>query len=339
MVSAESWERLFETGNLAIARGLHETAIAEYTRALTVAENTSDYFAQAETLRALAKTYLETNKISEAKQSISKAKDLDVSFWGPDNQHVAEDTFILGETLRREGDFLSARDLYNQVLTIRTTLFGDTHEETLNVFLRLIWTGLEEGRYEELVKVTDHAAKVFRDLHPAGMFGRWLNLQALLQPYLAQKRYIEAELICERTIGILRAILGDRNLELSEILNDCSEIMKQANKHLSSWSLKSRSEAMNDVYSLERQADSLVHQGEFQQAEQLLRRLLANLRKRTAPDKTLVSNALKQYANVLFKQGRCTDAEILQRQAHDWEDKYTTSKQATNAGSSPLFWF
>jgi tetratricopeptide (TPR) repeat protein len=319
VVSLESWQHFHEAGNLAIARGLYDNAIAEYKKALAVALQTSDHSSHAQTLRALAKTYLEVNKIHEAKQTISEARDLDISFWGDDSQNVGEDVFILAEILRREGDLVNARKLYEQVLSIRTIFLGDNHEEVLDVLLRLVWIGLEEGRYDGLVKLTHRATEIFRQVHPAGVFGKSLNMEALLQPYMVQGRHLEAELICQRALHVLRTVLGDRNPDIVEVLNDYSAVMKAAKKHLSAWHLKSRSQSMNELNSLERQADTFVHTGNLQEAEVCLRRLLANLQKRVAPDRILVSRVLRKYADVVLKLGRATDAELLRRQAHNWE--------------------
>jgi hypothetical protein len=246
----------------------------------------------------------------------------------------------LAEVLRREGDFCTARALCEKVLSIRTIFLGDIHDETLKVLLRLIWIALEEGRHEGLINLTHQANKIFQHLHPAGMFGKTLDMKTLLQPYILQERYLEAELISERALQVLRTVIGDRTPDMAEVLSDCSKVMKMANKHLSAWKLLSRSEAMNEVYSLERQADTFMHTGDFQQAEIAFRQLLANLQKRTTPDKVLVSRVLKKYADVAFKLGRVTDAELLQRRAHDWERRYDEiPDKPLDAESLLLFFF
>jgi tetratricopeptide (TPR) repeat protein len=331
---AETWQRFHEAGNLAIGRGLYDTAIAEYMRALSIAEKTADYSSQAETLRALAKTYLDLGRTNEARDSITKAKDLDLSYWGEESQVVSDDTFLLAEVLRREGDFTTARKLYEQVLSMRTIFFGAKHDETLLAIVRLIWIALEEGRYAELLQLTYRAAEVYRDIHPEGGFGKAIDLKALLQPYMVKGKYVEGELIYERALQVLRKVLGDRNLDLAEVLSDCSEVMKLANKHLSAWRLSSRSDAMSEIYSLERQADMFIQTENFQAAEVAFRRLLTNLQKRTAPDKTIVNRALTKYAEVVFKLGRATDAELLKRRAHNWQEH----NQALDKPLNLLFW-
>ena len=44
------------------------------------------------------------------------------------------------------------------------------------------------------------------------------------------------------------------------------------------------------------------------------------MRKRTAPDKSVVTRALRKYSDTMFKLGRLSDADLLKRQADRWEE-------------------
>jgi tetratricopeptide (TPR) repeat protein len=335
MVALDSWQYSQDAGNLAIARGLYDTAIAEYERALVIAKKSANLASKAETLRALANVYLVTDKIQAAKEHIIEAREIDLSFWGEQSHVLANDDFLLAAVWQRQGDLHNARKLFMESLSIKTALLGQYHEEIFQLLVYLIWVALEEGHQSDLMKFSYQAYELFKQVHPEGMFAKSLLIKSFLMHYIAEGRYIEADAICTRLIYILRNILGDHNRDLAEAMSDCAEVMKLANKHLNAWHLKSRSLKMDDLFTFERQADALMHKGEYEEAQILLRRLLDNLRKRTAPDKTVVTRVLRKYSDTMFKLGRLSDADLLKRQADRWEQPDPPEEAIPGA----LFWF
>jgi tetratricopeptide (TPR) repeat protein len=316
MTAYQTWEHFHEAGNMAFYRGMHENALSDYFRALAIARQTKDPSALAETLRAIAKTYLGVGKVTEAKKCAAEAWELDHAYWGAQSQNVNEDLALLGEVLRLEGDLARARNVFEKVLSFRIALFGYGHELSLEMFMKLIWVDLEEGRYEGLVAMTKCAVDSFSHVHPQGKFGQAFNLTNLLTPYIEQGRYQEAEVIADRAMLVLRTVFGDKNSELSVVMNEYYEIMKQVSERVNIARWQSKSDVASEVYSLELEADSFAVAGELGAGMATLRRLLANLYKRAIPDKAMVSRVLAKYAGGLDRMGRSEDAEILRRRSN-----------------------
>ena len=137
---------------------------------------------------------------------------------------------------------MQSRELFERVLQQRLSTFGEMHDDTLNVFIRLIWLDLQEGRKESGIALTQRAANIFASLHPAGAFTRALNIKALLQPYKDQNRPKEAEIITTRLQETLRTVFGANHPEIHQLLADCSALMKDANRQMAAWHLQSRAD-------------------------------------------------------------------------------------------------
>ncbi len=316
MTANQTWEHFHEAGNMAFYRGLHENALSDYFRALAIARQAKDPSALAETLRAIAKTYLANGKVAESKKCAVEAWELDHAYWGFESQNVNEDLALLGEILRLEGDLARARNVFEKVLSFRVALFGYGHELCLEIFMKLIWVDLEEGRYEGLVSMTKCAVDSFCHVQPARTFAQYFGLTALLNPYIEQGRYQEAEIIADRAMLVLRTVFGDKNSELNAVMSEYYEIMKQVSEQVNIARWQSKSDVANEIYSLELEADTLARAGELGAGMATLRRLLANLYKRAIPDKSMVSRVLGKYAGGLERLGRSEDAEILRRRSN-----------------------
>ena len=239
-----NWEQIYETGNRAFAGGLYSAALTSYLQALESATESGDQQAIAHTQRGLSKTYLEIGKVEEAKEAAAGAGEIDRTFWGYDNQEVAEDKFLLAECLRRQGNFEEARELFEEVLTLRSNLFGETHDDSLEVIVRLIWLDAQEDRSEGLTNHLRRAEEIFSRLHPSGALTKALNLRALLQPYRDEHRLQEAELIAQRILQAMRTVFGGAHPELRHAFAECSTVMKMANKNLSAWRLQAQSDLL-----------------------------------------------------------------------------------------------
>jgi tetratricopeptide (TPR) repeat protein len=161
---AVPWQQSSEAGHRAVAGGFFDAAVANFRLAAESARKSGDQHALAETLRPLAKTYLVLGKVEKARQAAKEADEVDRVFWGYENQQVAEDMFLLGEALRRQGDFAGARDLFDRALTVRISLFGEAHVDSLAVMIKLILLDLQEGDDERLVTGIRQAAGIFSEV-------------------------------------------------------------------------------------------------------------------------------------------------------------------------------
>ena len=240
-----SWQQAFEAGNLAFTGGLYEAALPKYQQAVELARSANDLSGIGETSRALTRLYLELNRAEDAETAGNEAFDADQTFWGYDNQQLADDMFWLAEARRRLGKYESAREMMERALAARVGLFGEIHDDSLSSMIGLIWLNLaEEKNYSQVLELMHRATKAFASLHPYGHFAKTLNMQVLLKPYVQRGKDQEAEAISRRVQQALRAVLGDSNQETQQVLKDCSLVMHDANKHMSAWRFKSRAAAM-----------------------------------------------------------------------------------------------
>jgi len=243
-----------EAGNRAFGGGLFESALNNYLQALELAKKTADLSFISDSSRGLAKTYLQLGKVEEALHAAQEADANDREFWGYENQQVCEDMFLTAEALRRQENFAQARKLFARVRELNVMFFGEMHDHTLEVLVKLIWLDLQEGRSESLDSLTQHAVEVFSTLHPAGAFTKALNIKFLLQPYMEQNRQQDAELISNRIQQTLRTVLGATHPEIRQALSDCSAVMKTANRHMAAWHLQSRADVIEKKDAVDRWA-------------------------------------------------------------------------------------
>lgn len=252
------WERIYETGNRAFGGGLYPAALTSYLEALEAAAKSGDHQAIARTQRGLAKTYLELDKVEEAKQAAAQAAELDREFWGYDNQEVAEDKFILAESLRRLGNFEESRQLFEEVLAVRVSLVGETHDDSLAVIVKLIYLDAQEDRGDLLTERMRRAEEIFARLHPSGTLTKALNLKSLLQQLKDANREQEAMSIAQRILQAMRTVFGGAHPELRHAFAECSAVMKMANQNLSAWRLQ----AQANILERRESTNFLSYQGE-----------------------------------------------------------------------------
>lgn len=239
-----SWQRYYEAGNRAFGGGLYSAALPSYLQALQSAQQSGDAQALADTQRGLARTYLELGQIEQAKLSALQAEEVDRSYWGYENAHVAEDMFLLAECWRRQDNYPQARELFERVLHLRASFFGEAHSDSLDVMVKLIVLDLQENSWETLLDHMRRATSIFSQLHPSGAFVKSLNLKTLLQVYIDQNRHQEADRIAQSVQQALRTVLGNAHPELTQALVDCSAVMKTANKHLSAWQFQTKAKIL-----------------------------------------------------------------------------------------------
>ncbi len=127
---SNSWQQLYETANSALSRNLFEPALSNFLEATEVARRKGDQDELGQSLRGLAKTYIQLGNYDAAYGAACEAENLDRAFWGFDNQQVSDDMFLAAEALRRQGKKDEAKLLFEQVIAIRTALFGEQHDET-----------------------------------------------------------------------------------------------------------------------------------------------------------------------------------------------------------------
>jgi Flp pilus assembly protein TadB/tetratricopeptide (TPR) repeat protein len=222
------YQKLTDAGNRALASGLYDSGIAQFTSALQTARRINDQHAIGDTLRRLSESFLAVGRTQEAQQAASEAETVDRNFWGTENEQVAESMYLLAESLRRQGEFSRARDLFEHVLSLRQHLLGEGHDQTLSVWIRLIWCDLEENNIGRAVDRIRQAFEVFSKARPRGAFNHSLDIRFLLNTYIAQNHLNDAEAIFQRAQLAMRTALGDQHPEIAHLVEDGTAVIQIA---------------------------------------------------------------------------------------------------------------
>ncbi len=241
-----TWQTLFENGNLLYRGRLFDRAESKYLEALASARSQGEQSWVGDTLRALARTYLLMEAAESAEKAATEAEEVDRSYWGYENQQVAEDMYLLAEAKHMSGNLTQAREIFDRTLEVRIALFANDHDDVLAVLIRLIWIDLEEGdsRGTLITNMRQTTAMFFR-LHPQGDFARKLEVPALLKPYLDHEMPSEVLKIFERLQRAMRITLGNTNPEIAGLLADCADVLKLANNQLPELQKKPKSDEEN----------------------------------------------------------------------------------------------
>ena len=271
------WEQHISAGQSAFSRGFYKEAEGHYLRALEVAAKFgTDDPCVADTHRGLARTYLELNKNAEAEASARLALQSDETYWGADCERAAESQFLLGEALRRQGDFERAKPAYEKSLAVRSQMYGDAHDETLHSLVGMVLVYLESAQdygFEQLHARTFHA---FQAVHPVGTWANFLRLSELGAAYAAEGKLSDYQQIMRRAVSALKKHAGANHREVASLLACESETLKQGKQQMAAWHVKTQATHIKKtnhedlVFAEERAADLDAHLT-FSIVERLLR--------------------------------------------------------------------
>lgn len=237
------WEQNIHAGNRGLSSGLFEQAYQRFKQAIDEGKS----FAIGDPLwgdahRGLCRAAMALKRYEEAKAAAEIALETDAGFWGSECASVAEDFFLLGETLRVMDEFESAKSYYDKALEFWSKQGGDHNELSLQTLAALLLLYLESKREQGFAELHARAYAAFQASHPTGMWMKFLRLQATCDKYFERGEPEEATRILNREIAELSKTLGRNHSELKAFFQYQSETLQKAKKPLAAWSLNRKIE-------------------------------------------------------------------------------------------------
>jgi tetratricopeptide (TPR) repeat protein len=232
-------------GNMAIARGLYHEAQRHFTEAIELSKD----FAQQDPMwgeihRGLAQVYLQSSKPQEAEAAAETALKTDEAFFGAGHIQNAVNWFLLGDALRMKGDFERAESAYQRSKRMLEREFGVNHEQTSEVFSRLIVLYLESGQEFGFEQLHKEALATFQMQFPTGTWTKFIKLKELIEDYCARDQFQHAEGMLKREAAVLARLLGKNHKEVQAVMQLQSELLKDQRRLLASWRVSTQSAKM-----------------------------------------------------------------------------------------------
>lgn len=224
----------------------------------------------------------------------------------------------------KQGKYPEAQKNYQQALSLIEDIEGDNgrllhlrlsanYYVTIGDFNeaeRVYKTALAQA--EEITKGTNN------DLVPA-------MLDWLADFYVGQTRYVEAEVIYNRSLAIKEKILGTDHYDVAETLTGLGKLNGIKGNYEDAERLFKRELAIQEkargpdhpsfASTLTSQAKLYEGLGKFLEAERLYRRALTIMEKALGPNNLLVADALDHLAGYYTAQGRYSEAEPIYRRS------------------------
>lgn len=203
---------------------------------------------------------------------------------GSDNRDTLSAMQTLGRSLERKGQYPEAEQVFRTILEARRRVQGPDHPDTLMATENLGWILFREGRLGEaegyLRQAVDTSRRVLGPEHPNAL-GYMLNFATDLS---AEGRVGEAE-------------------ELQRALLEVDRRVRPA--------------AYQTIVAEESLGMSLLHEGQYVEAEKLLQEALESGRRTLGADHPAVLNISAEMGRVLTREGHSVEGENLERETLD----------------------
>jgi CHAT domain-containing protein/tetratricopeptide (TPR) repeat protein len=213
-----------------------------------------------------------------------------------------------------KGDFATAEQAAQQLLEEGLRLFGPSHGNTAashsilgSVLFRLGRFADAEGQFRQALNIYETRSGM-ESLQTASALN---NLALVLEK---TGDYRGAELLLQRSLGILRKAQGPDHADTATTLSNLGRVLDTQGKFGASASLATP-EPSDNPQVLAAQADTLVANGNYREAETLQHRVVAIHQKVAGPEHPLTATSISNLGNVLYLQGKFEDAEQAHRRA------------------------
>jgi tetratricopeptide (TPR) repeat protein len=282
--SDAAWRMLNQTGVYLWQHARYAEAEAFYQQSLRIREQAlgPDHPDVAYPLHNLALLYYEQGKYAEAEPLYQRALRIWEQALGPDHSQVANSLTNLGILYYEQGKYAEAESLYQRALRIREQTLGSDHPDVAYTLTSLGILYAEQGKYDEAESLYQRALRIREQTlgpdHPQVAYP--LNGLAIL--YYMQGKYAEAEPLYQRALRIREQTLGPDHPQVA--------------------------------YPLIGLANLYYMQGEYVEAEPLYQRALRIREQALGPDHPLTREVVRNYAILLRKVGR--ESEATQLEAH-----------------------
>ncbi|MBX9720304.1 MAG: hypothetical protein K2X81_02820 [Candidatus Obscuribacterales bacterium] len=235
------WESNIHAGTRAIASGFYDQARGRFLEAIEAGKS----FAQGDPLwgdahRGLARACLALERYSEAETAAAIALETDQSFWGAEHPTAAESQYLLGEALRLQDKFESAKTYFDASLAYWSAQDGDQNESALLSLSSLLLLYLQSKRETGFSQIHARAFAAYQSSHPTGMWMRFTRLQETLDKLIQKEQIQLATEILNREVSEMAATLGRSHKEMKPFLEYQSQLLQKSKKHLAAWRVSSQ---------------------------------------------------------------------------------------------------
>ena len=273
----------------------------------------------AERLQSLGTFLSYTSRLQEAQPLLAEAVEVLRATHGSDHPSVVNALVALSDVQTGERQFAAATASLRDALPIARKLYGDEHPVLANVYSRLGSVLISVGKQEEAEPLIRDALamrlKLLGDQHPDVQLAR-VDLARLQQ---AKGRFADADTLLKQALAARRKVLGEASPAVSATLGDLGylEMLREDYPASARYYRESlpiwRAAGIEDeeVGALGQIGWALQKQGKFDEAEPILRDVVARRRARFGDKHFTVGDAMEKLAAVVFGRGNPALAESL----------------------------
>jgi len=263
-------------GDRLTARELLDTGVARLGRELANEPET-----RAALLHTMGRVYFQLGRDDAAERALEQALLFRRTLSGRERLDLAETLNELGRIYFRKGDYVRAEADFREVLDIRRRVLGADHPDVGKSLHNMAALASQRGQLAEAEALYKQALSLMKKADDPAESGFCLmNLSGL---YSRQGKLNDALDTAHEAFDLLRSSLGVEH----------------------SWTLTAMNNYAHDLYDL----------GEYAQAEQLQREVLATRRKLLGDSHFEVGVAYYNLGNTLDEQGRFAEAEQALRES------------------------
>jgi len=301
-----TWERHLTIASIANRQCRHADALEHAQAALKLAESFGpDDPRLARTLDSLAEVYQDQGHYAETEPLLKRALPIYEKAYGPEDPHVVKTLDNLVALYQAQGRDAEAKPLYQQATAIKGKAMLAIYEKAL---------GPEHPQVATL-----------------------LNNLALL--YVEQGHYAEAERLFKRAQVIYEKALRPENPNVATNLTNLADLYRIQHRDAEAESLNKRAQAMYEkalaaehanvaAATLSGLAKLYADQGRYAEAEPLFERAQVIYGKALRREYPSVATNLENYAALLKKTGRTSEATNLEARAKEIREELTEGQRA-----------
>ncbi len=239
---------------------------------------------------------------------------------GPNHPNVALSLNALGLLYRDQADYAKAEQFLERALLIREEAFGPDHVDVGQSLQNLGVLYYLQGKYEQAEAMLKQSLRIREQLGANNVLVAY-TLLPLAKLYRDQGRYDEAESLFQRTLAIREQMLGPDNIDVSYTLAALAVLYRNQGRYEEAEALFRRALAIqervldpghpNTAQCLHDLGVFYLLQGKYSEAEPLLQSALAIREQRLVKGHPDTIATLEQYAELLRKTDRHTEAGVL----------------------------
>ena len=281
-----------------------------------------------ETLRSmmdLAGVYHTAERFAEGQVLMEQVLQRATESLGPDHELTLTAIDTLGAMHRGQGHYQAAEQFFREAVERMTEILGPERDATVNAMHNLAFVIQTQGRYQESLPLTEEVVRLRERLlgpeHPETLLSK-VNLGAL---YSRTGRASEAAVLLEEILEASRRVMGQEHprtiiaaINLGSAcfaLKDFDRVMEILEWRYDIASRRHGENSLEVMEVLESMAAVDREQGQLEEAELKMRRVMETLRSQAGPKDNRTLGAMNNLAGVLVGQKKWDEAFSLIEEA------------------------